>query len=147
MVPRSQKRKENSGRGCGRPRVTELVDGRAELIIPITPVVLGTKGAGRRERVLVQQPPEPPRAPTHLWAHHWGRFLTSKPSWGLHPFTHPSAPAGGVAHGPRGPTSYYYMLPMKVRVQGLKVALTVKLAQVTAPILREPRVLGSGLWG
>ncbi|KAB0400198.1 hypothetical protein E2I00_009485 [Balaenoptera physalus] len=31
---------------------------------------------------------------------------------------------GGIAHGPRGPTSYYYMLPMKVRVQGLKVALT-----------------------
>ena len=27
------------------------------------------------------------------------------------------------------------MLPMKVRVQGLKVALTVKLAQVTTPIL------------
>ncbi|XP_005859268.1 PREDICTED: 39S ribosomal protein L4, mitochondrial [Myotis brandtii] len=36
---------------------------------------------------------------------------------------------GGVAHGPRGPTSYYYMLPMKMRVQGLKVALTIKLAQ------------------
>uniref|UniRef100_A0A6J0VFS4 Large ribosomal subunit protein uL4m n=1 Tax=Pogona vitticeps TaxID=103695 RepID=A0A6J0VFS4_9SAUR len=36
---------------------------------------------------------------------------------------------GGVSHGPRGPTSYYYMLPMKVRVQGLKVALTMKLAQ------------------
>ncbi|XP_012646122.2 large ribosomal subunit protein uL4m [Microcebus murinus] len=36
---------------------------------------------------------------------------------------------GGVAHGPRGPTSYYYMLPMKQRAQGLKVALTVKLAQ------------------
>ncbi|XP_066504445.1 large ribosomal subunit protein uL4m isoform X2 [Hoplias malabaricus] len=36
---------------------------------------------------------------------------------------------GGIAHGPRGPTSYYYMLPMKVRVQGLKVALTSKLAQ------------------
>ncbi|KAF3829455.1 hypothetical protein GH733_003719 [Mirounga leonina] len=36
---------------------------------------------------------------------------------------------GGIAHGPRGPTSYYYMLPMKVRVRGLKVALTVKLAQ------------------
>lgn len=36
---------------------------------------------------------------------------------------------GGVAHGPRGPTSYYYMLPMKVRVQGLTVALTVKLTQ------------------
>ncbi|XP_072517334.1 large ribosomal subunit protein uL4m [Salminus brasiliensis] len=36
---------------------------------------------------------------------------------------------GGVAHGPRGPTSYYYMVPMKVRVQGLKIALTSKLAQ------------------
>lgn len=36
---------------------------------------------------------------------------------------------GGVAHGPRGPTSYYYMLPMKLRVLGLKTALTTKLAQ------------------
>uniref|UniRef100_A0A3Q3WS62 Large ribosomal subunit protein uL4m n=1 Tax=Mola mola TaxID=94237 RepID=A0A3Q3WS62_MOLML len=36
---------------------------------------------------------------------------------------------GGVSHGPRGPTSYYYMLPMKVRVQGLKVALSAKVAQ------------------
>lgn len=36
---------------------------------------------------------------------------------------------GGVSHGPRGPTSYYYMLPMKVRVQGLKIALSSKLAQ------------------
>ncbi|CAK6975667.1 S ribosomal protein L4%2C mitochondrial [Scomber scombrus] len=36
---------------------------------------------------------------------------------------------GGVAHGPRGPTSFYYMLPMKVRVQGLKVALSSKMAQ------------------
>lgn len=36
---------------------------------------------------------------------------------------------GGVSHGPRGPTSYFYMLPMKVRVQGLKVALSSKLAQ------------------
>lgn len=36
---------------------------------------------------------------------------------------------GGVSHGPRGPTSYYYMLPMKVRVQGLKVALSSKKAQ------------------
>ena len=40
------------------------------------------------------------------------------------------APLGGVSHGPRGPTSYYYMLPMKVRVQGLKVALSAKVAQV-----------------
>ncbi|XP_043939722.1 39S ribosomal protein L4, mitochondrial isoform X2 [Protopterus annectens] len=36
---------------------------------------------------------------------------------------------GGVAHGPRGPTSYYYMVPMKERVLGLKTALSVKLAQ------------------
>ncbi|XP_070771710.1 large ribosomal subunit protein uL4m isoform X2 [Enoplosus armatus] len=36
---------------------------------------------------------------------------------------------GGVSHGPRGPNSYYYMLPMKVRVQGLKVALSSKMAQ------------------
>lgn len=39
--------------------------------------------------------------------------------------------SGGVSHGPRGPTSYYYMLPMKVRAQGLKVALSSKLAQVS----------------
>ena len=39
--------------------------------------------------------------------------------------------SGGVSHGPRGPISYYYMLPMKVRVQGLKVALSSKMAQVT----------------
>ncbi|XP_040842204.1 39S ribosomal protein L4, mitochondrial isoform X1 [Ochotona curzoniae] len=36
---------------------------------------------------------------------------------------------GGIAHGPRGPTSYYYMLPMKLRALGLRVALSVKLAQ------------------
>lgn len=34
-----------------------------------------------------------------------------------------------MSHGPRGPTSYYYMLPMKVRVLGLKVALSSKMAQ------------------
>ncbi|KAM4754561.1 large ribosomal subunit protein uL4m [Cyanocitta cristata] len=36
---------------------------------------------------------------------------------------------GGIAHGPRGPTSYFYMVPMRVRVVALKVALTVKLMQ------------------
>lgn len=36
---------------------------------------------------------------------------------------------GGVSFGPRGPTSYYYMLPMKVRVMGLKVALSSKMTQ------------------
>lgn len=39
--------------------------------------------------------------------------------------------SGGVSHGPRGPTSYYYMLPIKVRVHGLKVALSSKATQVT----------------
>ncbi|RMB93751.1 hypothetical protein DUI87_29743 [Hirundo rustica rustica] len=36
---------------------------------------------------------------------------------------------GGIAHGPRGPTSYFYMVPMRLRVLGLKVALSVKLMQ------------------
>ncbi|XP_066031119.1 large ribosomal subunit protein uL4m-like isoform X4 [Chamaea fasciata] len=36
---------------------------------------------------------------------------------------------GGIAHGPRGPTSYFYMVPMRLRVLGLKVALTVKMMQ------------------
>ncbi|XP_061840307.2 large ribosomal subunit protein uL4m [Nerophis lumbriciformis] len=36
---------------------------------------------------------------------------------------------GGVSHGPRGPTSFYYMPPIKVRVLGLKVALSSKMAQ------------------
>ncbi|XP_038072261.1 39S ribosomal protein L4, mitochondrial-like [Patiria miniata] len=36
---------------------------------------------------------------------------------------------GGRAKGPRGPRSYWYELPVKVRAHGLRVALTVKLAQ------------------
>ncbi|XP_071079057.1 large ribosomal subunit protein uL4m-like [Haliotis cracherodii] len=36
---------------------------------------------------------------------------------------------GGRAMGPRGPKSYFYMLPTAVRVQGLRVALSVKYAQ------------------
>uniref|UniRef100_A0A8C7D8X6 Large ribosomal subunit protein uL4m n=1 Tax=Oncorhynchus kisutch TaxID=8019 RepID=A0A8C7D8X6_ONCKI len=38
-------------------------------------------------------------------------------------------PSSGVSHGPRGPTSFDYMFPMKLRVQGLKIALSSKLAQ------------------
>lgn len=53
----TEEKKGNSGRGRGQPRVTELVGGRAELIIPIILVVLG---AQRRERVLVRQPRERP---------------------------------------------------------------------------------------
>lgn len=37
---------------------------------------------------------------------------------------------GGVAHGPRSPTSYFYMLPFYKRILGLTSTLSVKLAQV-----------------
>ena len=36
---------------------------------------------------------------------------------------------GGVVHGPRGPVSYDYALPKKVRSLGLRTALSVKYAQ------------------
>ena len=36
---------------------------------------------------------------------------------------------GGVVHGPRGPVSYEYTLPKKVRRLGLRTALSVKLSQ------------------
>ncbi|XP_064603100.1 large ribosomal subunit protein uL4m-like [Liolophura sinensis] len=36
---------------------------------------------------------------------------------------------GGAAHGPRGPKSYFYMLAKTTRALGLRVALSVKLAQ------------------
>lgn len=36
---------------------------------------------------------------------------------------------GGVVHGPRGPVSYDYTLPRKVRSMGLRTALSVKYAQ------------------
>lgn len=36
---------------------------------------------------------------------------------------------GGVAHGPRGHKSYFYMLPYWIRIKGLTTALSVKLAQ------------------
>eukprot|EP00064_Thunnus_orientalis_P021655 superscaffoldBa00006707_g21821 len=62
--------------------------------------------------------------------------LTPVPTWVETLEKQDSEPLG-VAHlhpdvfavAPRGPTSYYYMLPMKVRVQGLKVALSSKMAQ------------------
>ena len=37
---------------------------------------------------------------------------------------------GGKARGPRGPKSYFFMEPVANRVLGLRVALSVKLAQV-----------------
>jgi len=39
--------------------------------------------------------------------------------------------AGGKVHGPRGPNSYFYMLPRTYRILGLQVALSVKYAQVS----------------
>ncbi|KAM4038891.1 large ribosomal subunit protein uL4m [Anomaloglossus baeobatrachus] len=50
---------------------------------------------------------------------------------------------GGVAHGPRGPTSYYYMLPMKLRVLGLKTALTTKLTQNDLHIIESIEIPSS----
>lgn len=41
----------------------------------------------------------------------------------------PHCRGGGVVHGPRGPTSYDYALPKKVRRMGLRTALSVKYAQ------------------
>ena len=42
---------------------------------------------------------------------------------------------GGIAHGPRAPTSYFYMLPIHTRLYGLRSMLSVKLAQVSFHIL------------
>ena len=36
---------------------------------------------------------------------------------------------GGVVHGPRGPVSYEYTLPKKVRRMGLRTALSIKFSQ------------------
>ena len=36
---------------------------------------------------------------------------------------------GGVVHGPRGPKSYEYTLPQKVKNLGLRAALSIKYAQ------------------
>ncbi|XP_011303856.1 39S ribosomal protein L4, mitochondrial isoform X2 [Fopius arisanus] len=36
---------------------------------------------------------------------------------------------GGQAHGPRSPTTHFYMLPFYVRIAGLTSALSIKLAQ------------------
>lgn len=37
---------------------------------------------------------------------------------------------GGIAHGPRSPTTHFFMLPFYSRVLGLITALSIKLAQV-----------------
>ncbi|KAK0077337.1 hypothetical protein PV326_010108 [Microctonus aethiopoides] len=44
---------------------------------------------------------------------------------------------GGIAHGPRSPTTHFYMLPFFSRVNGLTTALTVKLAQDNLHIVND----------
>ncbi|XP_043270360.1 39S ribosomal protein L4, mitochondrial [Venturia canescens] len=44
---------------------------------------------------------------------------------------------GGRAHGPRSPTTYFYMLPFYTRVAGLTSALSVKLAQDDLHIIND----------
>lgn len=44
---------------------------------------------------------------------------------------------GGVAHGPRSPTTHFYMLPFFTRVHGLTSTLSVKLAQDDLHIVND----------
>lgn len=43
--------------------------------------------------------------------------------------THKIFFSGGVCHGPRNPTTYFYMLPIYARVCGLTSTLSAKFAQ------------------
>ena len=47
---------------------------------------------------------------------------------------------GGVVHGPRGPKSYAYTLPKKVRRLGLRTALSVKFAQGDLEVVDSLRI-------
>ncbi|KOC69063.1 39S ribosomal protein L4, mitochondrial [Habropoda laboriosa] len=47
---------------------------------------------------------------------------------------------GGVIHGPRSPTTYFYMLPFYTRVFGLTSALSVKLAQDDLYIIKDMEI-------
>ncbi|XP_011496008.1 PREDICTED: 39S ribosomal protein L4, mitochondrial [Ceratosolen solmsi marchali] len=44
---------------------------------------------------------------------------------------------GGISHGPRSPTPYFYMLPFYNRILGLTSTLSVKLAQDDLYIVKE----------
>lgn len=44
---------------------------------------------------------------------------------------------GGIAHGPRSPTTHFYMLPFYTRVAGLTSTLSVKLAQDDLHIVND----------
>ncbi|KAM7354588.1 mitochondrial ribosomal protein L4 [Cochliomyia hominivorax] len=47
---------------------------------------------------------------------------------------------GGVAHGPRSPTTHFYMLPFFKRVLGLTSTLSVKLAQDDLHIVKDVEI-------
>lgn len=44
---------------------------------------------------------------------------------------------GGIAHGPRSPTTHFYMLPFYKRVMGLTSTLSVKLAQDDLHVVKD----------
>ncbi|CRL08391.1 CLUMA_CG021264, isoform A [Clunio marinus] len=44
---------------------------------------------------------------------------------------------GGVTHGPRSPTTHFYMLPFFTRVHGLTTTLSVKLAQDDLHVVKD----------
>uniref|UniRef100_A0A1A9WUF9 Large ribosomal subunit protein uL4m n=1 Tax=Glossina brevipalpis TaxID=37001 RepID=A0A1A9WUF9_9MUSC len=47
---------------------------------------------------------------------------------------------GGVAHGPRSPTTHFYMLPFFKRVMGLTSTLSVKLAQDDLHVIKNVEI-------
>lgn len=49
----------------------------------------------------------------------------------------PMLKGGGVSHGPRSPTTHFYMLPFFTRVLGLTSTLSVKLAQDDLHIVKN----------
>lgn len=52
----------------------------------------------------------------------------------------PLLKGGGVAHGPRSPTTHFYMLPFFKRVLGLTSTLSVKLAQDDLHIIGDVEI-------
>lgn len=52
----------------------------------------------------------------------------------------PLLKGGGVAHGPRSPTTHFYMLPFFKRVLGLTSTLSVKLAQDDLHIIKDVEI-------
>ncbi|KAI8125220.1 hypothetical protein FF38_08036 [Lucilia cuprina] len=52
----------------------------------------------------------------------------------------PILKGGGVAHGPRSPTTHFYMLPFFKRVLGLTSTLSVKLAQDDLHVIKDVEI-------